>query len=256
MYFADHQMILCVPKDRTLIAPATLYQFHRAVFDKLGAIDLPTDDWPFLYLSRKTIPYDYLVSIASLLALSIIAGVALRGTSLRLGDMHFALLGMGFLLLETKSISDCTLFFGATWFVTTAVVAGVLLMVMAANLVAMRISAPSFWMYAPLFAILLLLFVIPRENILELGFAGRLLWTLAMVPLPVFFAGIIFSTTFRVAASPSASLGANLIGAMIGGFCEYLGMAIGSHQLSVLVAVAYLGSLLVLYHSRRSGHGI
>jgi hypothetical protein len=40
---------------------------------------------------------------------------------------------------------------------------------------------------------------------------------------------------------------------MIGGFCEYLAMAVGNHRLSLLVLVAYLGSLLVLATSRRLG---
>ena len=163
-------------------------------------MDVPTDDWPFLYLSRRTIPTDYVIAIASLLAFSVAASPG-SGARVRPGDLHFGLLGMGFLLLETKSISDTTLFFGATWFVTMVVVSGVLLMVIAANLVAQRLGAFSFWMYAPLLATLLLLLAVPRENILGSEFAGRVLWTLLVVPLPVFFAGIIFSTTFREAAS-------------------------------------------------------
>ena len=83
--------------------------------------------------------------------------------------------------------------------------------------------------------------------------ALRLLWTLVVVPLPVFFAGIIFSTTFRRVAIPSAAFGANLMGAMVGGFCEYLAMAVGSKQLSVLIFVAYLFSLLVLLVAKRRG---
>jgi hypothetical protein len=39
---------------------------------------------------------------------------------------------------------------------------------------------------------------------------------------------------------------------MIGGFSEYLGMAIGSHQLSLLVIAAYMGSLLFLLTTRRA----
>ena len=253
MYLADRQLILCVSKDPAFKAPPAVFHFSRAILDNPGSIDLPTDDWPFLYLSKRTIPSDYLVSISSLLFLSVVAGLGLRGTSMGLGDVHFALLGMGFLLLETKSISDCTLFFGTTWFVTTAVVAGVLLMVMAANMVSVRLKGFSCWMYLPLFAALVLLLVVPREEILQLSFAGRLLWTFLAVPLPVFFAGIVFSTTFRASVSPSASFGANLVGAMIGGFCEYLGMAIGSHLLSVLVMAAYLGSFLILYRSGRTG---
>ena len=45
---------------------------------------------------------------------------------------------------------------------------------------------------------------------------------------------------------------ANLIGALAGGFAEYLGMAVGSHHLSYLVIAAYAGSLLRLLSDRRS----
>jgi hypothetical protein len=219
-------------------------------------MDLPTDDWPFLYLAKRTIPADYVAAIAGMLAFSIGAIALLRGRSFGSGDVHFGLLGMGFLLLETKAISDSTLFFGATWFVTMVVVVGVLLMVMAANLVAEHIRGFSMRMYVPLFAILAILLIVPRESILEYSFAGRLLWTLLVVPLPVFFAGIIFSTTFRDSLSPSAVFGANLIGAMVGGFCEYLVTAVGNHRLSLLVMVAYLGSMLVMASSRRHGRPI
>lgn len=67
-----------------------------------------------------------------------------------------------------------------------------------------------------------------------------------MVPLPVFFAGLIFSTTFRETKSASSSFGANLIGATVGGFAEYLGMAIGFQNLSLLVIASYLASLGIM----------
>jgi hypothetical protein len=38
---------------------------------------------------------------------------------------------------------------------------------------------------------------------------------------------------------------------MVGGFCEYLAMAVGSQRLSLLVAVAYLLSMLTLLVARR-----
>jgi hypothetical protein len=249
-------LILCVPKDPHVILPQRVAHFHKAGYGAVAPFDLPTDDWPFLYLIRKTVPSDYVIAIASLLAFSIATVGFLRRRSFGRGDLHFGLLGMGFLLLETKSISDSTLFFGTTWFVTLIVVVGVLLMVIAANLVAERLRGFSFWMYVPLFAILVLLVIVPREHVLQYGFAGRMLWTLLVVPLPVFFAGIIFSTTFREALVPSAVFGANLIGAMIGGFCEYLGMAVGNHMLSAVVVIAYLGSLLVLANARRLGRGL
>jgi hypothetical protein len=250
------QLVLCVPKDARLALPQRIFDFYRAGFRSPPRIDLPTDDWPFLYLIKKTIPSDYLIAIGSLLVVSIATVALLRGPSFGRGDVHFGLLGMGFLLLETKSIGDSTLFFGTTWFVTMVVVVGVLLMVIAANLLAERLKGFSFWMYAPLFAVLAVLLFVPREYVLQFAFGGRLLWTLLVVPLPVFFAGIIFSTTFRETRAPSAAFGANLIGAMVGGFCEYLAMAVGNHRLSMLVIVAYCGSLLVLANARRLGRPI
>jgi hypothetical protein len=167
----------------------------------------------------------------------------LRGRGFGMSDGHFLFLGLGFLLLETKSISDCSLYFGTTWFVTMVVVAGVLLMVLAANLVAMRMNRFRTWLYAPLIATLLLLYLVKRDSVLALSFDERLLWSVLVVPLPIFFAGLIFSTTFRQASIPSSLFGANLIGAMIGGFCEYLSMIMGNQNLMFLIIAAYLVSL-------------
>lgn len=250
---AQGLVILCAPKDPARLLPSNALGYRSTAYTDPPRLELPTDDWPFLYLLGKTIPSDYLVPMAGLLAFSLAAVGFLRGRSFGVGDVHFGLLGMGFLLLETKSIGDCTLFFGATWLVTLIVVAGVLLMVMAANLVAGRLRTYSLALYAPLFAVLALLLLVPRELILGLGLADRVLWAVLVVPLPIFFAGVIFSTTFREASRPSAAFGANLIGAMVGGFCEYLVMAVGNRQLSVLVMVAYLGSLLALGSARRAG---
>ncbi|HWA86858.1 MAG TPA: hypothetical protein VG710_11590 [Opitutus sp.] len=253
MYIGARTVILCVSKDPRAKLPRMIFQFERTDLGPvLPRIDVPTDDWPFLYLSRKAIPSDYLIAIGCLLALSLSAIAGLRRSALGAGDLHFGLLGMGFLLLETKSISDCSLYFGATWLVTVIVVSGVLLMVIAANFVAVRLREFSVWLYAPLFCALALLLLVPREGVLGLDFPARLLWAVLAVPLPVFFAGIIFSTTFRDAGAPSSAFGANLIGAMIGGFCEYLAMAIGSWRLSLLVAVAYGLSLLTLLRAKRS----
>jgi hypothetical protein len=252
MYVLNHTLYLCVPKSKTAKFPPSVFQLQRTVLTEAPTgVDVPSDDWPFLYLRHKTIPSDYLLAIGSLLVLSVGSLAALRRGAFGAGDLHFALLGMGFLLLETKSITDCTLYFGATWLVTVIVVAGVLLMVIAANRVARWLAGFSPWLYGPLFLSLALLFFVPRAGVLEFAYGWRLAWALLVVPLPVFFAGLVFSTTFRLAAAPSAAFGANLIGAMIGGFCEYLAMAWGNQRLSALVAAAYLLSLLVLLVARR-----
>jgi len=252
IYTHDRQTIFVVPKLPTQQLPYAVGAFNRARLLTEARPDVSTDDWPYLYLQRRSIPADYLLAIGSLLAFSAVTLALLRGRGTARSDFHFGLLGMGFLLIETKGISDCTLFFGATWFVTMAVIVGVLLMVMAANLVATHLRSFAFWLYVPLFLGLALLAVVPREYVLGLTFAGRLLWTLVLVPMPVFFAGLIFSTTFRSAEFPARAFGSNLIGAMIGGFCEYLAMWTGNHRLMLIIAAAYCGSLLVMIASRRS----
>jgi hypothetical protein len=252
LYHGPGHAVFCVPRSGLPAPPPQeINGLKLTEVSGVPTIAPPTDDWPFLYLARRTVPTDYLIVIGGLLLVSLLAVGALRGRSFGRSDAHFALLGMGFLLLETKSITDCSLYFGATWLVTLLVVTGVLLMVLASNLVAGRVPRFSFWFYVPLFAALALLCFVPRESILPFGFAGRLAWTLFAVPLPVFFAGLIFSTSFRESANPAALFGANLIGAMVGGFSEYLGMVVGSHHLSFLVIAAYASSLLCLMLDRR-----
>lgn len=242
LYESNGQVVICAFRGQHPEPPAQYGRFVRTVVPagQVSQAVAPTDDWPFLYLSRKTIPSDYLIVIGILLAITIPAVFMLRGRGFGMNDGHFLFLGLGFLLLETKSISDCSLYFGTTWFVTLVVVTGVLLMVLAANLVAMRLSRFRPWMYAPLIVTLLLLYFVRRDSILALSFDQRLLWSLLVVPLPIFFAGLIFSTTFRQALNPSSFFGANLIGAMIGGFSEYLSMIIGNQNLMFIVIGAYL----------------
>jgi hypothetical protein len=242
-YQQEATIVICAPKTSISQTPDAFGSMKRITpspFDRA----VPTDDWPFLYLAERTIPTDYLVVVVALIALSALAVALVRGTSIDLSDAHFFFMGLAFLLLQTKSITDCSLYFGTTWLVTTIVITGVLLMVLAANLIAIRLSGPSRWHYLPLMASLLLLYFVPRDAILAQPFGVRLAWAILAVPLPIFFAGLIFSTTFREAADPSIAFGSNLIGATIGGFCEYLGMAIGSQSLSLLVMVAYVASFV------------
>jgi hypothetical protein len=108
------------------------------------SVPLATDDWPYLYLSTRTVPQDYRIVIGTLLVLSVGSVIAIRGRRFRAHDGHFAFMGWGFLLLETSSISSCSLYFGTTWLVTMIVIAGVLLMVLAANARASRMAAFSY----------------------------------------------------------------------------------------------------------------
>jgi hypothetical protein len=229
VYHAGAQYILNVPRGVIPPTPESLEVF-KLEHVPAAAMDLPTDDWPFLYLSRRTIPEDYALVIVSLIGISIVAvGLAqlvnCRGPANRIGPLesHFFFLGFGFLLLETQSITDCSLYFGATWLVTLIVVCGVLLMVFSANLLAMRLTIPRKAYYLPLLGSVALLYFMPRDWVLGWPWVFRLAWSILCVPLPIFFAGLVFSITFRQANDASRLLAANLLGATLGGFCQYHG---------------------------------
>ena len=165
-------------------------------------------------------------------------------------ELHFFFLGAGFLLLETKSITTLSLFYGATWLVSMLVILGVLIMVLLANLVAARIERFHRWLYLPLLASVVFLYVFPNALVLGWAPSARLLYSILLMPLPIFFAGLIFSASLKASAEPGFAFGSNLLGAMVGGFVEYLGMIAGSKALLLLVLALYLASLLARSRAR------
>jgi len=57
--------------------------------------------------------------------------------------------------------------------------------------------------------------------------------------IPVFFAGLLFASEFRTTASPAAALGANMLGAVVGGLLENLSLIVGMKALLVVAAILY-----------------
>jgi hypothetical protein len=245
VYYRDSNAIFCVSKGYRIHFPDKVGAYQQLKSEP-SYVPVATDDWPYLYLSGPKIPVDYAIVIGILLLLSVALIAFFQKGAWVVSDWHFFFLGMGFLLLETKSIVDCSLYFGATWLVTNLVITGILFMVLAANVIASHLKEFSTKLYIPLLMTLVVISAVPRGIILSLPVSARLIWTLIAVPLPVFFAGLIFSTTFRLVKNPALTLGANLIGATLGGFLEYAGMWVGYRNLSLTVIVFYTMSLLVV----------
>lgn len=235
---------------RTLSADHVRAQFPVADLPApvAGSLKLPTDDWPFLYLRPGVFPSAYLMVLA-LIALSAWL-VARRVFGDAVGrsrfDGHMFLLGAGFMLLQTRMVTELSLLFGSTWIVNSSVIGGILVMIIVANsLVERRAPARIEWIYLPLVASLLLIWlfsagVLNRFDLLTRGLLAGLIYA-----LPVLFAGLIFSTALKRARDTSAALGANLCGALLGGLLEYLSMATGMKALVLLTLALYLGSLVV-----------
>jgi hypothetical protein len=68
---------------------------------------------------------------------------------------------------------------------------------------------------------------------------------------PVFCASVIFSSSFRLTRNPPEALGANLLGAVIGGWMEYATMATGIRFMALVALALYGLSLLCLRRWRR-----
>jgi hypothetical protein len=67
----------------------------------------------------------------------------------------------------------------------------------------------------------------------------------AVVFVPVFFAGVIFATSFRDSRRPDVDLGSNVAGIILGGLSEHLSLVVGFRHL-VLVSLGYYCLSLVL----------
>lgn len=201
-----------------------------------------SDDWPFLYLRPGVFPWGYVGVLAYVLVLAFL--VARRVFGLGRGpafDWPLFLMGAAFLLIETRGVTSLSLLFGSTWIVNSAVFGGILVMVFGANLAVQRWqwSSPTPWFVA-LFAAVLLLWWLPVEWLGMLPFAARGVVGGLLTGLPIGLAGIIVPMLLARAENPAAALGANLLGAVLGGCLEYLSMWAGLRSVALLALVLYL----------------
>jgi SAM-dependent methyltransferase len=215
-----------------------------------------TDDRPFLYVAEDTgflgIPTIYLTAIGLIVLFSVLAvaisltgGVGQVRTMWQYRDLF--LLGIAFLLLETKSVTGFALYFGTTWLVNALVFAGVLVAVLAAVEITRRFRTPPLrLMYFVLFGSLTLAWLVPASWVLSLPFPARLVVAVLLAFLPIMAANIIFAKRFESSVHPVTAFGTNLLGAMIGGCLEYAALATGYRWLLAICACLYLAAYLTM----------
>jgi SAM-dependent methyltransferase len=200
-----------------------------------------TDDWPFIYLPKKSFPALYLRGLAVILAISLAAIflVAPRST-LRRFDWHMFFLGVAFALLEVKALTTFALLFGSTWNVNSLVFFAILTSVLIAVLVNARFTFRRIWIfYVLLFGMLILNLVVRPEALLLQNAIARYVTASCLIFAPVFLANIIFSNSFRETELADVSFASNLLGIMVGGMLEYFSMLVGYHLLLVAVIAFY-----------------
>ncbi|MEP6729417.1 MAG: hypothetical protein ABJE10_02210 [bacterium] len=215
-------------------------------------VTLPHDDWPYLYLSSRVVPAHYVIALTGVLVVTLLMlGIGATDVLRRGFDGTMFFMGAGFLLVETKSVTEMSLLFGSTWTVNLLVFTSILLMVLAANLlVERRRPVQREWLFGGLFGSLVLAYLIPASQLLWLPVGAQWVAGGFMVALPVFFAALIFSTLLSTRADATRALAYNLLGAIVGGVLEYSSMAFGIKALYVVALVTYLAAFAMSRRER------
>ncbi|MBN9418591.1 MAG: hypothetical protein J0I12_24280 [Candidatus Eremiobacteraeota bacterium] len=212
-------------------------------------VRITTDDWPFLYIRPGVFPWGYLFVLTGLVSFAAVATPLAYGRR-TLGadfDAPLFLMGAAFLLLETRGITSLALLCGSTWIVNSAIFASVLLLVWIANLAVMKLELrnPKPWLL-PLLASVILVWLFEPNSLVAFSLPVRAMLGGLVLALPIGIAGVIVSCLLNRSAKPSASLGSNLLGSVLGGCLEYSSMIFGLKWLALLALALYLAAAALI----------
>jgi SAM-dependent methyltransferase len=141
-YDTDKTYTFMVRKDGAVVLPIAFMAAHDLV-DRTSdfakgwpeKLDVPTDDWPFFYMDARMYPTSYVISLLLVLALAaLLVRKLLPDQRWNRSLMPFFFLGAGFMLVETKAITELGLLFGNTWHAIGIAIIGILLMAFLGNL--------------------------------------------------------------------------------------------------------------------------
>ena len=214
-------------------------------YSAAAPVDRSTDDWPFIFMFKRAYPFSYVAVLLVLFALSFF--LIRQGTP---GSGHgFSapcfFLGTGFMLIETKGITELSLVYGSTWIVNSVVIAAVLLMAFLANEAVLKRGAPPpVITYGLIAASIAAGLTLSSEHLSHFSpWHGRLIMT-GLLTLPLFFSGLAFSSELERCPSIGMALSSNLLGAMVGGFLEYHSMYFGFRSLYFFALAIYGAAFL------------
>ncbi|MDE3162519.1 MAG: methyltransferase domain-containing protein [Acidobacteriota bacterium] len=227
-------------------AQAAFIAAHPPIFDvHPAAPPAPTtDDWPYVYHFHHSIPRTYF-SVSAVIVLLALYMVGPFFEPRRSSTWIFFLLGGGFLLMETHLVSRLALYFGTTWIVNCIALSGILTVLLLANFCVNWLKPAKLSPYYLALCIMLVIdYSVPWNSLPGSGvFVGTVLCIACCIP--IFFAGIIFTSSFQKSAGSSSAFGANMLGAVAGGLAQNLSFLFGMKALLLIAAVFYVGSALV-----------
>jgi len=145
------------------------------------------------------------------------------------------------MLLEVRSMASLSLLFGSTWIVNVVTIAGVMLLILIANQIALRLKPSALsWLVPILLASIITGSFISAARLATMGsLAGQAAGAFIYLA-PMGVAAIIFALLFRQSQAPPIALAFNLIGGLVGVYTEYLSMWLGVAALGWIVSATYL----------------
>ena len=253
MYSPLHGQVITyiVPADGVVLDEKELAKRPRVeVQVPMKFTQTPSDDWPFLYIRPGVFPWGYLSVLSVILvaaAILVPRAFDFKSQKLKRSDWALFLMGAAFLLIETRGVTSMSLLFGSTWIVNASIFGGILVMVLLANLAVLRwkFTEPMPW-FLGLFAATALLYFFPVEWLHTLPLLPRGVLAGLLAGLPVGMAGLIVPILLSRAERPAVALGANLLGAVLGGCLEYYSMFGGLRSTVLIALILYLGAFLLL----------
>ncbi len=249
LYSEESERYIFVHRNDGLEIPAEVYT--AAGYQEVSAefaegnesLALSTDDWPFFYMPKRVYPFSYLGMAAAVAIMTLLmTGLLLPGKPRR-GHLSYFLLGAGFMLVETKAITELGLVFGNTWQVIGFVICGVLLMSLVANFIVALAKPKKLWVPGGLLmASILVGYFVAMFWGFQSDVTGKIV-AIVILTLPMLFSGILFAGLLRTDVSVAGGLAANVFGAMCGGLLEYNAMMFGYQSLYLLAIVVYVCAL-------------
>ena len=212
-------------------------KFNESFLD----VDISTDDWPFLYMPKKVYPLTYL----SIVIILIFSSTFFINKIFQLSKNNFSLscffLGAGFMLIETKSITEIAKYYGSTWLVTGLVIISILIMAFIANLLVIKrikISINQIY-FLLIFSIIIGYYLfIKQYYFFDKDYLSYIVPI--FLSLPILFSGLAFSNELLKINSVPKALSSNILGAMFGGFLEYNSMYFGLSSLYLIACFLYI----------------
>lgn len=225
--------------DPHILVEAGFKNITSSYMTTIKPVDLPTDDWPFFFMTGRSIPMSYLIIYGLM-----IAGTAYLAKKFDLGFRKkgggaFFLLGAGFMLLETKAIAELSLQFGNTWQVVGVTVICILFLSFLANLFISKVNIDRLiWPGIALLMSLMVGLIYAGSSTDDFSWPGKMM-ALLVVTGPICFSGLIFSMLLKKTGTTHHAMSMNLLGALTGGLLEYFSLAIGFQGLYWLAVCIY-----------------